>query len=96
MVKLLQEEISNVAVGTGRYKVVADFNFFIKIDRHLHRDLIVFLFFLIVLSNLLFGISQRVISNLEQFGMLADSGDIFCCSFFPITIALLDKVSGIF
>ena len=96
MVKLLKEEISDVPVRTGRYKVIADFKFFIKIDSHLHRDLIVFLFFLIVFGNLFFGISQRVISYLEQFRMLADSGDIFGCRFLPITISLLDKVSWVF
>ena len=37
MVKLLKEEISDVPVRAGRYKVIADFKFFIKINSHLHR-----------------------------------------------------------
>ena len=96
MVKLLKKEVSDVPICTGRYKVIADLYFFVKIDCHLHGDLIVFLFFLIVLGNLFLGISQGIIRDLEQLRMLSDSGNIFSCSFLPITISFLNKVSGIF
>ena len=96
MVDVLEEEIANVKVGTGRDQVLCCLKFLGKIYFHLQTDLIIIFFLLIVPGDLFLCISQGIASDLQKFGMFADPGDIFCGHFLAVAVSLLYEVCGVF
>ncbi len=96
MVKLLEKEIANVELSAGRGRGAVGFQFFGKVDFELQRKLIVIFSLLIVFSDLLPGIGERVVGYLQKFRMPADPGDVFCSCLFAVPDSQLDEIGRVF
>ena len=96
MVKLLEKEIANVKLPAGRGRGAVGFQFFGKVDFEFQRNMIVIISLLIIFSDLLFGIGERVVGYLQKFRMSADPGDVFCSCLFAVPDSQLDEIGWVF
>ena len=95
MIDLLQIEVTDVAQCRGRSGIIRRFDFFIEVDGHFHRYLLV-LPLLIVFGDLFFGVSQRIICDRQELRMFPDASYVSGRSLLAVAKALLDEVGRIF
>ena len=96
MVQLLEKEIANVELPAGRGRGVVGLKFFGKVDFELQRNLVIVFSLLIIFSDLLLRIGERVVGYPKKFRMFADPCDVFCCSLFAVPDAQLDEIGRVF
>lgn len=94
LINLLQHKVTDVFhLGSGSDISGSD-ELLIEINFELDLSL-AFLVLLIVFCYLLLSVSQRIIRDGKQFGVLSDPLDVLGRHFFSITNALLDEIGGV-